>query len=606
MESSRPSGAHLPFHEAADRVSRRLAFCHWFSAMRATALPAMVIGLAVFATLRILAYRWSDGIAALILVAGWIAACGIWARWRRPPAFAALAAWDESAGRKEKFASAYFFEAKKHLLDSEELHVGKSRAELGSALKCLPSDLRLPVLGWRALLPVLLLAFTFSPLLKPRVEAGDALLAGEMLEKAVEEGEKLKARENEFDKMAALSKEEKENIEKLRREIDETADRLGTSGDKTAREVLSELEERARAAEKLAERLGSRGDEWASEEMLQEMRRHADTADLADAIKDRKAERSAEQSEAISKKLRDPELSNETDERVETALSRVMKKATAEDHKRPVGENVGKASVNMGKDKPVKAAEDFKRLARHFRRLEEREKAQEKLRKIAEELRKAGSNIASKNLQSMKKLAGNQGKNMQGKGKNSLQNNPNLSPLNQQNLPNLGQGKMLPIPGLKPGKPGSGKPLALAPVPGGLKGNPKAMAFVPGSPGNKPPKFVVPIPGTGSGQPMGMMPGGGGLQAGQGSAPMDKNAVNPMNAPRSGLVTAQTGSEGDSAMRAVEGGERTEIAERGREEQVVEFIKVEEEALDELALPLSRKEHVLRYFTALRERFEEE
>ena len=64
--------------------------------------------------------------------------------------------------------------------------------------------------------------------------------------------------------------------------------------------------------------------------------------------------------------------------------------------------------------------------------------------------------------------------------------------------------------------------------------------------------------------------------------------------------------DGDSAVRAVEGGERSEMAERERQEQVVEFIKVEEEALDEQTLPLSRKDHVLRYFTALRDRFEEQ
>jgi hypothetical protein len=57
-------------------------------------------------------------------------------------------------------------------------------------------------------------------------------------------------------------------------------------------------------------------------------------------------------------------------------------------------------------------------------------------------------------------------------------------------------------------------------------------------------------------------------------------------------------------VRAVEGGTRTESAAEGRREIAAQFLKVEEEALDEKSLPLSRREHVLRYFTTLRERFE--
>ena len=101
------------------------------------------------------------------------------------------------------------------------------------------------------------------------------------------------------------------------------------------------------------------------------------------------------------------------------------------------------------------------------------------------------------------------------------------------------------------------------------------------------------------------MPGAGGLQAGNGTAPLDPNQTESIQSARNGLVTAQTGAEGDSMVRAIDGGERTEAAERRREQQVVEFIKVEEAALDEASLPMSRKEHVLRYFDALRERFEE-
>ena len=100
------------------------------------------------------------------------------------------------------------------------------------------------------------------------------------------------------------------------------------------------------------------------------------------------------------------------------------------------------------------------------------------------------------------------------------------------------------------------------------------------------------------------VPGAGGLQAGSGSAPMDKSSTAATDATQSGLVGAQVNEDGEAAFQAVEGAERDEMTERERQEQIVDFIRVEEEALDEQSLPLSRREHVLRYFTALRERFE--
>ena len=225
------------------------------------------------------------------------------------------------------------------------------------------------------------------------------------------------------------------------------------------------------------------------------------------------------------------------------------------------------------------AAKDFKRLADHFRRLAERERAQEKLRKLAEELRKAGSNIAGKNLESMKKLVGNQGSSMKPMKGLSVPNSQNLTPMNQ-NFPNMGKGQSMPMPmpGMKSGKKGRGQQMSFAPVPGGKKGKP--MAVMPGgAPGQKPKGMIAaPIPGTGGGQATFSMPGAGGFQAGAGSAAMEKSATVPIEAMRSGLVGAQVNEDGEAAYRAVEGGERTEMAQRERQEQIVDFIGVEEEA----------------------------
>ncbi len=181
-------------------------------------------------------------------------------------------------------------------------------------------------------------------------------------------------------------------------------------------------------------------------------------------------------------------------------------------------------------------------------------------------------------------------------------NSQSLTPMNG-NLPKMGEGQPMPMPGMQSGKSGKGRQMSIAPVPGGKKGKP--MAMVPGSSSGKKPKGMImaPIPGTGGGQAF-QMPGAGGLEAGEGSAAMEQNPTAATAATQSGLVGAQVSENGESAFRAVEGGERTEMTERERQDQIVDFIRVEEEAIDEQSLPLSRREHVLRYFTALRERFE--
>jgi len=77
-----------------------------------------------------------------------------------------------------------------------------------------------------------------------------------------------------------------------------------------------------------------------------------------------------------------------------------------------------------------------------------------------------------------------------------------------------------------------------------------------------------------------------------------------MKATKSSQVVAQTNADGDSTVKAIQGQERTEQAQREGQQIVKDFIAVEEEAIDEQALPASRRDHVLRYFTALRESFE--
>ncbi len=617
------------FRDAATVVTSRWEAIHWLRALRATAPWAALGGLAIILALRLSGLRWSDWIVGVVIVAAWIFGSWIWSRHRRPASFAALAAWDEAAGRKEMFASAEFFEAKGDAHPGEKVHIARSMKTLDSEMPKLGEQLPLPKMTWQWGLPVLLLAFAFSPLFKPQLAAEDRIIGAELAATAEEEADELEKQLEQVKEAKGLDPEEEKEYKDVVEKAKEMASKeLKSAADKTTRELLEELEKRAREAEKMAKRLGGAEEKWASDEMLAEMRRHADTADLSDAIKDKDAKESAKESRKISKKLESEDLTREAQDRITDALDRTMKKATEEDHKKPVGTHVGIASKRMNSKKVDDAAAEFEKLARHFDRTAQREDARKKMDRLAKQLRKAGSKIAGKNMQGMKKMAGNRrqqnnrmnmNRNQQNMP-NAMKQNPNLSRLNMQK--GMGLNQNLPmLPGLqnmqlKPGQM-QGKPMALSPVPGTMKGKP--MAIVPGTGKPGQPKALIPIPGMGMGQQpgagmgmgMGSMPGGqgagqGGLQAGHGSAGLGHSKEAPLAANQNGLVGAQLNDEGEVGIRAIEGEARTEAAVRQRTQAAVDFIKVQEEALDEQNLPASRREHVRRYFNLLREKFEGE
>ena len=72
-----------------------------------------------------------------------------------------------------------------------------------------------------------------------------------------------------------------------------------------------------------------------------------------------------------------------------------------------------------------------------------------------------------------------------------------------------------------------------------------------------------------------------------------------------GVVGAAVSGEGPSRIRNVEQAAHEEEASRKFQQMAMEFIKSEEEALDDEPLPLSRRQQVLRYFTAIRRRLVE-
>jgi len=64
------------------------------------------------------------------------------------------------------------------------------------------------------------------------------------------------------------------------------------------------------------------------------------------------------------------------------------------------------------------------------------------------------------------------------------------------------------------------------------------------------------------------------------------------------------GNTGSSEMTTKEPQDRQESSGRSARDIAIDFLKVQEEALSAEPLPLSRREHVLRYFTALRKQLE--
>ena len=620
MEEKTKTTHSQRFAAAGDSAIRRLNLVHWVRFLRSGALPICGGGFLAILALRYFGVRWADWVAGVALVGIWLGLGALWSLWRRPDRFAALAAWDESAGRKEALASAEFFEAKGEVAEGEKLHLIRSERLLDEAESNLRKDLPLPKMTWQWALPLLVIAFSLSPLLKPQLAAEDRELSDAATAVAKAEADKLKKELDAMDKAKGLTAEEEKKYEEVVQEAkDMASEGLQEASDKSTREVLKELEERARAAEKLAEELGGEDDKWASDEMLAEMAKHADTADLAEAIKGKKAGRSASEARKVASNLKSEELTKEVEGRMDKALEKTSDKASEEDLKKPVGKHVKTASRRMKAKKTKDAGDEFEKLAQEFDRKAQRERAKKQMEKLAKQLRNAGSKIAGKNMAGMQKLAGNKRKGMKvPKGLRNLKPMPmgqlgkNMGP-RMQNMPMM----KLP-PGMKLGKAGQGKPMAMGPIPGMKPGMGKGM--IPGmGMGKKPGMGMAPVPGMGAGMGMGMGlgmgagaaagaagrgAGQGGLQAGTGSAAMGKNRTRPNKAAQKSTVNAQPNGDGEVTIRAVEGEVRGEAANRAASAANVEFLNVQEEALDEATLPSTRRAHVKRYFDLLRQQFE--
>jgi hypothetical protein len=423
-------------------------------------------------------------------------------------------------------------------------------------------------------------------------------------------------------KLEGLNAEEQADLEKLIQSLKQTEAELKTAAGKDTREVMASLEQRARDAEKLAHRLHAEKDIWASDKLIQSLREHADTADLGDAVAAKNANQSAIQAEALAQQLLSPQLTAEARERLSEALKDNQQQAEQEDRERPVGQHVLSAGDRLQKSETVEAGAEFQKLADRLRDLARREKSKEELEKLAQQLRDAGSNINGQNqsggMQQMAEAGGQQGQTgkappsaqkvgqMQPNAGQSGQSQPSLQP---PGLVQNGQPQQMlqqnPGPGAQ-----AGQPMAFSPVPPGgrqgKEGQPRLFAPIPGQKaGDKPDAFMMGPPGQNQGQDSSValsVPGG--KDPGAGVADLNAEATEMRHIKNQVVVNAQQNNEGQSSVRAVEGGLRQEAASRSASQIATEAIAAEEEALDDSALPPARREQVRRYFNELRKRFE--
>lgn len=639
-----------PFVKAARTVAGRVVRRRFARYLRATSpvIALLTLGL-VLALRQVFLWRENEWLAAGGLLLAWLATGVVVSRWRRPGTEGALLLLDRVGGWKDCFSSAWEFLYHPDRDAARSLHLERAGQLLPDAVERFPAAFPVLRTRWFWTGPLLALALSVAPWWRVPPGFHEAELTEAMREAAALQSEQLNREADRLNETTSLTEEEKNELEALRAEVDSVAETLANPEGLAAGEVLESLEERAKAAERLAEKLAPVSDEWASAAMVEEMGQHPDTADLALFIRDKSATGAAGESERLRELLADDSLTSDTQERVTRSLESIIGKATDADLTRPVGERFGNASTKMLTAQPKTAAREFEELAKHFREMAGREGAREQLEELAENLREAGSEIGGSELQQRERK-----EQLAESGSPGKEGPAGLMPIEDADPAEASQ--KLPLPSM-PGAvapespPVPGTPLAMqkegseGQAPGSAPGaGEKGDGKEPGKemlqapvPGEAPPEgqngsglglsdrsregkgeggmLSAPIPGEEPGQSApgaglaagpstSSQSGQGGDQAGTGTAELVEEASETLKASGDAKVVARAGGEGDSSFRSVEGEVKAEEASRARQSVVADFLAVEEQALDEQSLPLSRRQHVLRYFSAIRAQFE--
>ena len=586
---STPS-ARNSFTAAAASATRRIVLADWCTLLARTAVPVFAAALILWSVLRRCGMQdrawW-----ALLLIPAWLAANALAAWLRRPAPFEALAAWDRAAGRREMFASAWFFENADATTAGAALHLARAHVRLGEDRAQLANALPLRFSAAMGIAPLLFAAFAISGWLRLPISAENLAISPEARVRAAKSGADLAKQAEVLRPIAGLTTEEKKRLEQLRNALEETAKKLGLM--ETPRDLLEELEKRAREAEKIAEQLRADDPGALSSSFLAELERNADTADLGAALRAQDLGRVAEEARALQAKL-GQQGSLEEQKRLEDALKRALEAANDADRKNKAGEKLGDAEKQLAAGDKAGAAQKLAELAEQFERAAQRQQAQNQLRDIAQNFRAAGGQIlGGQNLQRLAEQPPTGAMPLGG-----FSPSPNGMPPLQPGTP------LALFPSSGEPQPGSPNAMLMFPVPG-TEPDPDAQPMpIPGEGGNDDGEMAFPIPGGGT--IAGMAPDAktGGSQAGRGTAELGGDATKPIDAAQTGVVAPTPGAEGPSQTRAVAGQSHREESARAKKQIAMDFLKAEESALAEEPLPLSRRAQVLRYFTALRQQLE--
>ena len=601
-----------------------------------------ITGIVLVAVLRQF-YGWTsfEVLPLLTLFGLWLSAGAVLTARRAPGVREALVTLDHSGAWKDRFASAWAFLNQDYKEVGEELHIERAGSSLEEALTAFPESTPLPDLKAAWVLPVLALMFSVAPILRPVPSATESILSEEMVEAASGQAEVIKREARQLDKLTSLTEDEQKELQQLLVDVDQMTSQLGEGEGLTTGEMLEALEARARAVERLARGIGDGEEVWASDAMIKAMANHPDTADMAVAVRDKNAESVAGEASSLQSLLESDSLSSEVEERMGRSLANISKSGDKSDEARPVGERFGNASTKMNTRQPLQAAREFEELAKHFRLIQERVEAREKLEGLAEAMREAGGEISGKKLEKMEELAASgQTERAIPEGLKGLESDElprSLSGMKppqetaatkEDELPGLAGGegaiKAPPVPGTSQDAPsgkGGGQQALKAPIPGegDANGSGGSLAANGGEQGGGS-SVQAPIPGTAPGDSEAKsvsnalggeagdssVSGQGGDQAGTGTAELVDTESAIHEAGSDSQVMAQINDDGESTFRAIDGEIRQEEVTRSRRDIAAEFIAVEEQALDGKSLPLSRRQHVVRYFSAIRQQFERE
>lgn len=451
--------AAAPFLGLSRRVERRIWTARWLDTLRTSAMP--LFGVALLG----LGIAWLRGTselpviasavfpAALAAVALWVAGCALWARLREPGHTAALALFDQRSGSHEMFVSAYSLARDPARGPGAELHIRRAHAALESAARKLEEAVPVRAAPASIIAPFAFLIVAFfglpaAAMIPPEEDATEqAAAVGESLDEEARTLEQLDQ---------GLSDEERKKLAQLKEKLKDSAEKMANlEKDKSTRDVLEELEKRARDAEKLAEMLGAGGEKLTSA-MLAELERHADTAELAGALRGQKLDDASTESKKLARRLRAEDLSLEARKRIERALTKGLEAATADDLKTLLGKSMTTAQSELDQDEPQRAADEFDRLARRYQQMARRIRSMEALQRIAQNLRSSGQKALGRNQGAMKRIAG-LGKN----GMSRVGSQPVKFSMGSQNsgAPSTGNNSA--------GQPGTNtSPSSGAPVPG--------------------------------------------------------------------------------------------------------------------------------------------